>query len=516
MEAKKKSVMTGSAVAAGALFLTTIVSGCGGSSGGNTSNSGASSDSNSGEPVTITMSLNFDGKEVPKPGNEVEKAIEKYTNTKLKIQELPSTTYNQKLPVMVASGDLPDVIAADPHAQGSSWLLNAIQQGQFWDLTPYIKQYPKLFNINPIILKNAEVNGHLYGLPRVRPLARNVTFVRADWLKNLGLQVPKTLDQYLDMLRKFTHDDPGKDGKNDTFGLSVTTAFSTTVDSFAVAFGAPNNWKVVNGKFIKDVDTPQYLKGLEFEKKLYDEHLVNSDSAVIQRPQWEGYFFDGKAGAIGNTSNTGDAYLASLKQNNPKAEITAFSALAAPDGQIRVPAGPGYNGELMFPKSAVKTEAQLKQILNFFEKLDDRPMANLLAYGIKGKDYTVKNGKAVINPNSDYNDTVAYPYRFPLGVVDPTTYAIPAANLSAIDQLTNKLVEENDKYVVTDPTYTLTSPTYQQRGAQLDKILTDANTQFLLGKITVQQWKAQVKKWHEEGGDQIAKEYAEAYAKQQK
>jgi putative aldouronate transport system substrate-binding protein len=504
-----------SAVAAGALVLTTVVSGCGSSSSENTSNTHTSSGSHSSGPVTITVAYNFDGKEFPKPGNEVEKAIEKYTNTNLKIQALPSTTYSQKLPVMVASGDLPDVIAADPHAQGASWLLNAIQQGQFWDLTPYIKQYPKLFNINSITLKNAEVNGHLYGLPRVRPLARNVTYVRADWLKNLGLQVPKTLNQYVDTLQKFTRDDPDKDGKHDTFGLSVTTAFSSTVDSFAVAFGAPNNWKVVNGKFIKDVDTPEYLKGLEFEKKLYDEHLVNSDSAVIQRPQWEGYFFDGKAGAIGNTSNTGDAYLASLKQNNPKAEITAFSALAGPDGKVRVPAGPGYNGELMFPKSTVKTETQLKQILDFFEKIHDKPMANLLAYGIEGKDYTVKNGKAVINPNSNYMDTVGYPYRYPLCVADPTTYAIPAANLSAIDKLTNKLVAENDKYAVVDPTYTLTSPTYQQRGAQLDKILTDANTQFLLGKISVVQWKAQVKKWHQEGGDQIAKEYAEAYAKQQ-
>ncbi|WP_188880946.1 hypothetical protein [Alicyclobacillus cellulosilyticus] len=279
-------------------------------------------------------------------------------------------------------------------------------------------------------------------------------------------------------------------------------------------FGGPNNWEIKNGNFVKDVLTPQYVQALNFVRKLYTEGLINQDFAVIQRPDWEGNFTSGKAGAITNTSNTALTYLQRLQQTNPKWQEGVVGVLQGPKG-YRIASGPGYNGILLFPKSSVKTVQQLKQILSFFEKLCDKPMANLLAYGIQGKHYTIKNGVVIRNPNADYDDEVGFPYRWPLCVVDPTHFATPA-KLTPIEQQTNQVVALNNKYAVQDPTLTLVSPTYQTKGAQLNQIITDADTQYIMGKITIGQWRQKIAQWEAQGGDQIAKEYEQAWKAQHK
>lgn len=45
-------------------------------------------------------------------------------------------------------------------------------------------------------------------------------FWRKDWLDKLGLEVPKTLDDYEKVLTAFVEEDPDGNGKKDTAGLA--------------------------------------------------------------------------------------------------------------------------------------------------------------------------------------------------------------------------------------------------------------------------------------------------------
>jgi putative aldouronate transport system substrate-binding protein len=483
----------------------------GANSGQQSGASGASGQSKSAEPYKITMSLNFDGKEVPQPGNEVQQAIEKYTNTKLQITHTPSNDYNSKLPVLIASGDLPMVIAGDSR---QSYILNAIQQGAFWDLTNYIKDYKNLASMNQLVYDNVKVDGKLYGLPRYRPLSRSTTAYRKDWLDALGLKPPTTIDDFYNMLKAFTYNDPDKNGKNDTYGLSVFISVGQFGPDFGVAFGAPNNWDVKDGKFTRMEEFPEYMEGLKFTKKLYDEKLMNQDFASTDRAKFEGDFENGKAGAIGNTTNVILSYQSRVQSHNPKAVVDMTAPLVGPKGP-RVAGDRGSNGMIMFPKSSVKTEADLKQLLSFFDKLADKPMADLLEWGIQGKHYDVKDGKAVRTNQDAYDNQVAFPYKWPLRVV-PTDNIKTPGDMDPVTKRQFEVEDLNGKYAVADPTMTLISKTWNERGNELLQILNDAKVKFVMGKIDENGFKAAVEQFKKAGGDQVAKEYAEAYAKAKK
>ena len=49
--------------------------------------------------------------------------------------------------------------------------------------------------------------------------ARLTSAVRTDWLANLGLEVPTTPEELLEVARQFTFDDPDGNGKDDKLAL---------------------------------------------------------------------------------------------------------------------------------------------------------------------------------------------------------------------------------------------------------------------------------------------------------
>ena len=457
-------------------------------------------------PLLITMAYNFDGKEFPQPGNEIEKRIEEYTNVELDIQALPSTVYNEKLPVMVASGDIPKVIAGSK----APYMLEAYLDDVFWEVGPYLQEYPRLADLNEIIYKNISVEGKIYGLPRVRPIARGTYIYRKDWLNHLGLEEPKTIDDFYNVLRAFTFDDPDKNGQQDTYGMAVRD-IATEVKDLAIFYGAPNNWGIVDGKFVKDVMFDEFMESLKFMKRLYDEGLINRDFLAVDRPKWEGDFEFSKAGIIHNTSNTVTIFGARVKSHVEDSEVDFFSRLIGPKGD-RIKGEAGANGFLAFPKASVKSEEEFKRILAFFEKMNDEEMATLFHWGVEGVHYKVENGKAVRLDQQKYDDEVAYPYRWTLGIVPPEKYAIPG-DLTPLEQKIEKVMEENEQLAVHDPTLTLISETYNTIGDQLNTIINDAIAKFVMGEIDEEGWKREIERWRQEGGDQVAKEFEEKYEK---
>ena len=70
-------------------------------------------------------------------------------------------------------------------------------------------------------------------------------WLRKDWLDNLGLEEPSTMDEVADILRAFISDDPDGNGQADTVGLAVLpTVYGGYpnnhfgIDNFFTAFDA--------------------------------------------------------------------------------------------------------------------------------------------------------------------------------------------------------------------------------------------------------------------------------------
>lgn len=87
------------------------------------------------------------------------------------------------------------------------------------------------------MLGTLTIDGRLYGLPRLSNAydALPMMFVRQDWLDRLGLGMPATMDELMEVARAFTYSDPDGNGANDTYGLAIDG-----VDVFTGGMGDAN------------------------------------------------------------------------------------------------------------------------------------------------------------------------------------------------------------------------------------------------------------------------------------
>src|SRR5690625_7495976 len=82
-----------------------------------------------------------------------------------------------------------------------------LKSGMFWDVEPFLSEFPNLASINPTIIESARLDGVLYGVPFQKLLARYGVLVRHDWLDRLSLEVPHTLDALLEVVQAYIDGD---------------------------------------------------------------------------------------------------------------------------------------------------------------------------------------------------------------------------------------------------------------------------------------------------------------------
>lgn len=339
-----------------------VLAGCGSNNKAAESATGTDSAAAPAGPYKMSMMLTSYNPEPMDPEGEIYKKLEERTNTDLKITWVPSTTYSDKLSATIASGEMPSaVLVLD---QKLPYIVNSVRSGMFWELGPYLKDYPNLSRMNEVALNAISIDGKVYGIYRARDLARDGLMLRKDWLDNLGLQEPKTVDDFYKVLQAFVKDDPDKNGKADTIGLAEQQV-AAGWRAMLTWMGGPADWEIKDGKASPAHLNPAFLETMKFYKKLYDEKLINLDFAVVK--DGKQMINAGKAGAWIANLNDANGIEESVQKVTPTGSITMVNALEGPEG-LRSPGGSGSYGLFMIPKTSVKTEEELKAVLNFLTR----------------------------------------------------------------------------------------------------------------------------------------------------
>ncbi|WP_165452689.1 extracellular solute-binding protein [Paenibacillus thalictri] len=454
------------------------------------------------EPLKISLLLKYFSTEPPTKAAEAFKVVEDYTHTKLDIIWAPSPSYDEKVNTTLASGNVPQVLLVSRDRADN--IVAAVKSGAFWEIGPYLKNYPNISKaVGDIRLYNVSQNGKVYGIPSARDLSENALIYRKDWLDNLGMKPPTTVDELYAMMKAFTQKDPDKNGKDDTFGV-IENDGSGIFNQIKVWMGGPNGWSIKNGKLVPEFMSDEYKQAMDFMRKLYQEKLINQDFPVTKQNQMLDYLGKsrggGYAGAYAQFSN---GWHTPLQKANPDAKLDFIYKIKSSDGKYYKQAGGGYNGVFMFPKSSVKSEAALKEILDFFEKLADDKMRTLIKLGIEGKHYKMDNGKPVIINPELFSDEVI-PLRWIMvadGITDRT-----AVGLTPLDERITKAQEDKEITYTSNPAFPFTSKLIVD-----DKIIEDARTKYILGEIDDNGWKASIEKWRTNRGDQLIEEYQKQY-----
>ena len=96
-------------------------------------------------------------------------------------------------------------------------------------------------------------NGEIYGIFNKYEGGR-LPLVRKDWLNTVGLEDPVSLEDYHEMLRRFTFSDPDGNGRDDTYGLTMKNLYD--IQPFMSAFGIGGGYA---GGYAKDSKGKWYI-----------------------------------------------------------------------------------------------------------------------------------------------------------------------------------------------------------------------------------------------------------------
>ena len=389
------------------LMVLTLLAGCSGDSGssasdGSSSSSSSSSSANSGSssgdgssnntediaPVPLTMfrmAMDWDPKTDP-----ILQEFQAKTNTILTFVTAGWDDYIQKMNLMMASGDKVDIMLAEQ--DGTPWKQWA-SEGLLLELDPYLASgnYPFIQSVcEADSFASFKVNGKSYVLPGVHHGYDWSNYVRQDWLDNLGLTVPTTLDEYYDMLWAFTYGDPDQNGVDDTYGIGAYGLFGGFTPVYA-AFGAKKGPATENlgidvnsgGSVYSNLFTENGKAAIKYINMLIRDGLVNPDFAVASNEAVDQWIMSGRAGVIFSTPAE---MIPEVLANIPggTAKFTTMGPVTTNGYDLGLNNGPeswllyGVTSQCENPEKA----------LEFIEFVNSKEGCDLLIAGVKGRHYT--------------------------------------------------------------------------------------------------------------------------------
>ena len=294
----------------------------------------------------------------------------------------------EMLSLLVSSGELPDIIQSIwvSYAGG---VASALDDNVIIDIGKY-KEYA------PAYFKKLEANkdwdkasktddGRYYGFQAIEgdSALRSTSgpILRADWLEELGLDVPETIDEWETVLTAFRD----KKGAKAPFSTALTNT-----DLYHM-FETTSTFYIDGDKFRYGAFEPEYKRALTtlnnwFKKGLLDKNIVSVDSKTL-----DSQILTGQTGAFLDSGGNMGRYLQAAP--NEKFDLVAAKYPTYEKGAKNIAAAPSVaasgnyvtaiSGQCKYPELAAK-------MLDYLYTEEGELFAN---FGIEGETYTMKDGK---------------------------------------------------------------------------------------------------------------------------
>lgn len=270
------------------------------------------------------------------------------TNMDLEFTMIDPSTANESLNLMLASGDIPDLVLGYPMT--ASEVVNyGVTQGLIRpveDLLVYMPTFSKILEETPSIRAGITApDGHIYTFPTMSYgdyTFQLRTWINQVWLDNLGLKNPTTVDELYEVLKAFKEQDANGNGDpNDEIPWSGGWAHGFNwLENMKMAYGLPQtgliSFDYTDGKdgstIVFSPATDAFKDMLKMMHKMWNEGLIDPDYFTQSEIQAYAKCAANQVGIIGATSP--DA----LSIPNPK-DFVSMNALVDKPGETPVVAG---------------------------------------------------------------------------------------------------------------------------------------------------------------------------------
>lgn len=499
-----------------AMSMVAALTACGGGSGDAKSSTGSDTASGSGEaPGTKRAPIRWlttgdTAAAVIKDGDRIIEAINEKLGIELTVEIVPEGN-TAKVNVAMASGDFPDVVTG---SYGTSATQQWIENGMVIPLNDYFESCPSL----KTWLDDYEwtaVDGKYYGAPAVSQAIANALIVmRQDWLDQLGLTYPKTLEEMKTVMEAFTYQDPDGNGKDDTYGFtSVKPVGNTPFDWVFFAYGRPYADYALDmeGNVIPWFEDPSFVPSMHYIKDLWDSGVIDPELMLNDGPKSEEKFLQGKCGAmVAALFRHVSRIESNLHELYPEASLAYDVPPAGPEGFMGMNK-PAKSGMITCVTTACKNPDKAAAFLDFMTSEEGR---NLLLLGIEGIHYTREGDTIVYNEEERAKDAFApngWAHALAWGSFGwPLDYNyIPESDpdreraMQSVEIATKALKENLIKQK---------TPAEISDGSVVNDIFIQYFSDMLQGKISIEEGIVKLgAEWRAQGGEAILKEVNEVY-----
>ncbi|MCI8517734.1 MAG: extracellular solute-binding protein [Hungatella sp.] len=260
------------------------------------------------------------------------KGWQKETGAQIEFLHPPTGQLKEQFSLILADGNLPDLMEYNWMVDYPGGPEKAIKDGVILPLNDVFEQYcPNLtayLKANPDIDKMIKTDeGHYYVFPFIRgedKLCNTIgLMLREDWLEELNLEVPTTIDEWHTVLTAFKE----KKGAAAPYCFEYTNAQYLNSDPFAYAFETNRSFYLgSDGKAHFGAAEENYKDFLATMAQWYAEGLIDPDLATLGNDQVSAKITNGTAGAsMGQAGSRMGTWTTAARSSNP-----TFKLVAAP------------------------------------------------------------------------------------------------------------------------------------------------------------------------------------------
>jgi ABC-type glycerol-3-phosphate transport system substrate-binding protein len=325
---------------------------------------GGSAARSSGPANEITLRMvNRVNADVAIENNQMLRYIREKFGFNIQLEAPPINNYNERLQLLMASGDHPDLVYI--------WSLdqNYVQwaeQGLLHPVDDLIKTYPNIMrNItaDQVHAASTPSTGKAFGVPRTNKVNRWGFTANVRWFNKLGVKAPTTLDELYEVGKLVRDNDPNGTGQADTFLVSPDgdvfmggTSGTAIMEAFI-----PNNGALdyADGVYKVRERMSGYYPYLDFMRKLYAEKILDPEYIVNRTYGGLEKVLAGRVAMVGSHDSV--VPQDSVQNNNGAFDfLDFFPPIKGTDGIARNYIAPPVWGVWGLPTSSRKTQDALR------------------------------------------------------------------------------------------------------------------------------------------------------------
>ncbi|WP_010271646.1 extracellular solute-binding protein [Paenibacillus senegalensis] len=425
----------------------------------------------------------------------------------------PGSEPSEYVNLMIASGNLPDILRPIGGVEQT-----LIQQGGALPLDDLLPEYaPNVWERIPEeawdVVRSASPDGKIYYVPKVFLVPERAPMIRQDWIDAVGMEMPETVDDYIELLKAFRDQDPNGNGEKDELP-TTGREFGRWMDHLFAIYGVAMwegypEWDIYDGEIQYAGITENMREAIKFIAHLYEEKLLDNETFLNKGDVWQAKINNNLVGSWYHLpANVRDRYNAML-QKAPDAYIVGMPLPKAEGFEGFVTQKSMGEPEWIIPtEAAAKAEASLRLLDFFYDPANDE----FIRYGIEGQQHEVVDGRKVLLPPADDR---------PL--------ALGMKNLTTEEDMEIRIEEtyDEDQQQMVKDIFTVSTadarriagdglPSTVYEGfpdIQSHKLFQEYLTKIVIGELPIEKFDEFVERWKAAGGDIVTQRVQEWYEK---